>query len=98
MPGAQCGQRDDQFGQITQRGVEQTTDRIARLGRHGFGGVAQQRGQRHDSQDGQHKKKRVRFGLDLVSSEHHGHEGQQPEQGIVTDFLKQEVHVGGLKS
>jgi hypothetical protein len=49
LPGAQCGQRDDQFGQIPQRSVEQPTDRIARFGRHGFGGVAQQRGQRHDS-------------------------------------------------
>jgi hypothetical protein len=25
---------------------------------------------------------------------HHGYKGQQPEQGIVTDFFKQEVHEG----
>ena len=98
LPSAQRGQCNDQFGQVTQRGVEQTADRIARLGRDGFGGVAQQRGQRHDSQDGQHKKKRMRFWLDFVSDEYHGHEGQQPEQGIVTDFLKQEVHGGSLRS
>jgi hypothetical protein len=77
-PGAQRGQRDDKFGQVSERGVEQATDGIARLGRHGFGGVTQQRCQWHDGQDGQHKKQRVRFGLKLLSGEHHGHEGQQP--------------------
>jgi hypothetical protein len=76
------------------RGVEQATDSIARLGRYGFGGVTQQRGQWHDGQDGQHKKQRMRFGLDLLSAKHHGHKGQQPEQGIVTDFFKQWVHGG----
>ena len=80
------------FGQVSERGVEQAADRIARLGRYGFGGVAQQHGQWHDGQDGQHEQQRVRFGRELLSGEHHGHEGQQPEQGIVTDFLKQEVH------
>ena len=98
LPGAQRGQRDDQFGQVSQRGVEQAADRIARLGRHGFGGVTQQRGQRHDGQHGQHEKQRVRFGLELLGGEHHGHEGQQPEQRIVTDFFKQGVHGGSLGS
>jgi hypothetical protein len=28
---------------------------------------------------------------------HHGYKGQQPEQGIVTDFFKQEVHEGSQK-
>ena len=88
LPGAQGGERDDQFGQVSQRGVEQAADRIARLGRHGFGGVTQQRRQRHDGQDGQHEEQRVRFGLELRGSEHHGHEDQQPEQRVVTDFLE----------
>ena len=66
LPGAQGGERDDQFGQVSQRGVEQATDRIAGLGRHGFGGVTQQRGQRHDGQDRQHEEQRVRFGLELL--------------------------------
>ena len=65
LPGAQGGERDDQFRQIPQRGIEQATDRIARLGRHGFGGVTEQRGQRHDRQDGQHEEKRVRVVLEL---------------------------------
>jgi hypothetical protein len=42
-------------------------------------------------------KRSVCFGLDLVSGEHHGHEGQQPEQGIATDFFKQEVHAGSRR-
>ena len=76
------------FGQVSERGVEQATDRVARLGRHGFGGVAEQRGQRHDGQDGKHKQQRVRFGLERLNDERDGHEGQQPEQRIVTDFLE----------
>ena len=94
LPGAQGGERDDQFGQVSQRGVEQAADRIARLGRHRFGGVTQQRRQRHDGQDGQHEKQRVRFGLELCGCEHHGHEGQQPEQRVVTDFLEEWFHLG----
>ena len=66
LPGAQRGERDDQFGQVSQRGVEQAADRIAGLGRHGFGGMTQQRGQRHDGQHGQHEEQRVRFGLELL--------------------------------
>jgi hypothetical protein len=97
LPGAQSGQRDDKFGQVSERGVEQATDCIARLGRYGFGGVTEQHGQWHDGQDGQRKKQRVRFGLELLSSEHHGHEGQQPEQGIVTKFFKQGAHGGSLE-
>ena len=88
LPGAQRGQRDDQFGQVAERGVEQAADRIARLGRHGFGGVTQQRRQRHDGQHRQHEEQRVRFGLELRGNEHHRHEDQQPEQRIVTDFLE----------
>ena len=76
------------FGQVSERGVEQATDGIARLGRYGFGGVTQQHGQWNDGQNGQHEKQRVRFGLERLSGEYHGHEGQQPEQGIVTNFFK----------
>src|SRR5260221_8159488 len=34
----------------------------------------------------------MRFGLELLSGKHHRHKGQQPEQGIVTNFFKQGVH------
>src|SRR6202007_3022819 len=33
--------RDDQFGQVPQGGVEQSADRVARLGSHGLGGMTQ---------------------------------------------------------
>ena len=84
LPGAQGGERDDQFRQVAQRGVEQAADRIAGLGRHRFGGVAQQRRQRHDGQHRQHEEQRVRVGLECLGDEHHGHEDQQPQQRIVT--------------
>ena len=88
LPGAQSGQCDDEFGQVSERGVEQATDRIAGLGRYGFGGVTQQHGQWNQGQNGQREKQRVRFGLERLSGEYHGHEGQQPEQGIVTKFFE----------
>jgi hypothetical protein len=34
----------------------------------------------------------VRFGLELLRCEHHGHKGQQPEQRIMTDFFEQLFH------
>ena len=92
LPGTQGGDRDDQFGQVSQRGVEQPTDRIARFGRHGFGGVTQQHRQGQNGQYGQHEQQRVRFGLQLRGCKQHGHEYQQPEQRIVTDFFEEGVH------
>jgi hypothetical protein len=92
LPGVQGGERDDQFGQVSQRGVEQAADRIARLGRHGFGGVTQQRRQRHDGEDGKHEQQRMRFRLERLPHEYRRHEYQQPEQRVVTDFFQQEVH------
>ena len=82
LPGAQRGERDDQFGQVAERGVEQATDRIARLGRHGFGGMTQQRRQRHDGQDGQHKEQRVRFGLDLRATSTTGTKASSQSSGL----------------
>ena len=92
LPGAQGGQRDDQFGQVSQRGVKQAADRIARLGRDGFCGMTQQCGQRHDGQNGQHEKQRVLFGLELCGCKDDGHEHQQPQQRIVTNFFQQLFH------
>ena len=65
LPGAQRGQRDDQFGQVAQRSVEKATDGITRFGRHGLCRVTQQRGQRHNGQHGEHKKQRMRFELEV---------------------------------
>ena len=91
-PGAQRGQRDDQFGQVAERGVEQSADGVARLGRDGFSGVTQQRRQRHDGQHRQHEQQRMRFGFELLGDEHDGHEHQQPKQRIVANFLQEEFH------
>ena len=93
LPGAQSRQRDDQLGQVSQRGVEQATRRVAGLGRNRFGGVTQQRGQRHDGEHGQHEEQRVRFGLELRGCKHHRHKGQQPEHRVVTDFFEQGIHL-----
>ena len=61
-PARNARQRDDQFGQVSQRGVEQAADRIARLGRHGFGGMTQEGSQRDDGQDREQEEQRVRCG------------------------------------
>ena len=92
LSGAQSGERNDQFRQIPQRGIEQATDRIPGLGRHGFGGVTEQGSQRHDGQDGEDEEKRVRVVRDSFDREHHGHEDQQPQQLVVLNFLEQWFH------
>ena len=93
LPGAQGGERDDQFRQIPQRGIEQATDRIAGLGRHRLGGVTEQGRQRHDGQDGQHEQQRVRCrAASFCGREHHGHEDQQPKQLVALNLLEQQFH------
>ena len=42
LPDAHGGERDDQFGQVLQRGVEQAANRIAGFGGDGFGGMTQE--------------------------------------------------------
>jgi hypothetical protein len=92
LSGTQCGQRDEQFGQVSQGGVQQAADRVARLRCDGFGGAAEQRGLWHDRQHGKHKQERVRFRLQQFDGEQRRHEGQQPEQWIVLNFLEQGLH------
>ena len=73
---------------LPKRGVEQTADGIARLGRHRLGGMTEQRRQRHDRQDRQHETAACAPRASSVCrGEHRGHEDQQPEQRIVTDFF-----------
>ena len=62
LPCAQGRERDDQLGQVPQRGVEQPPHRIAGLGGHRLGGVAQQPRQGHDGQHGQDEQQHARFG------------------------------------
>jgi hypothetical protein len=88
LPGAQGGERDDQFGQVPERGVEQPAHRVTGLGRHRLGGMAQQRRQGHDGQHGQNEEQHARFGTELLCREHDGHEYQQPEERIVTNFVQ----------
>ena len=92
LPGAQGGERDDQFRQVSQRGIEQSADPIARLGRHRFGGVAQQRRQRDDGQNGQHEMQRVRFWFEFVKHEDQRDEYEQPKQRVVADFFEELFH------
>ncbi len=92
LPGAQGSDRDDQLGEVAQRGVEQAPHGVARLGCHGFRGVTEQSRQRHDGQNRQREEQRVRFGLELRGDEYRGDEGDQPEQRIVKDLLKEQLH------
>ena len=60
----QRGERNRQFGQVSKRRVEQTADGVAGLRRHRFGGVTQQRGERHDGEHRQDEQQRVCFRLE----------------------------------
>jgi hypothetical protein len=86
--GAQGGERDDQFCQMSERVVQQATGCISGFGSHGLDGMAQQHGQRHDGQDGHHEEQRVRVVLEFLGREHHRHEGQQPKQLVVLNLLR----------
>ena len=68
LPGPQGGERNHQFRQVAERGVEQAANRITGLGRHGFGGVTEQGGQRHDGQDRQREEQRVRVVRELSAA------------------------------
>ena len=92
LPGAQCGERDDQLRQVPERRIEQATDRVAGLGGHGFCGMTQQRRQRHDRENREHEQQRMRLGLELLTREYHGHAHQQPQHGIAPNFVKQRLH------
>ena len=54
LTGAQRSQSDEQFGQITECGVEQPTDGVAGFVGDRFRGEAEQRGQWHNREDRQH--------------------------------------------
>ena len=58
LAGAERRQRDNELGQVAERGVEQSADGVAGLRGNRFGGVAQQRRQRHDREHGQDEQQR----------------------------------------
>ena len=91
LTGPQRRQRDDQLGQISKRGVEQAADRVACFRRDGFRGVAEQRGQRHDGQNGKDKQQRVRFGLECLGGQQDRHQREQPKEPVVADVPEQRV-------
>ncbi len=61
------GQRDDQFGQVSKRGVEQPASGVARLCRNGFGRVAQETGERYHGKHRQDEKQSMSLGGDAGS-------------------------------
>jgi hypothetical protein len=89
--GGQGGERDQQLGQVAQRGIQQPAGRVAGLGCDRFGGMAQQCGQWHDGQHRQHEQQRMRLGLQPGGGKHRGHEDQQPQQRVAAQFVEQGV-------
>ena len=92
LSGVKRGHGDDQFGEIAKRGIEEPADGVAGSFGHRFGGMAEQRGKRHDGHDRHCKQQRVCIGGDPLDRDHRRHENQQPEQGVLPDFLQQKVH------
>jgi hypothetical protein len=89
LPGAQRGHCNHQLGQVSECGVQQAANRVARLRRHRLGGVAEQRGQRDDGEDGQQEEPGVRVRCERLRGEHDGNEDEEPKQGRVTDLVEQ---------
>ena len=97
-PARKAVERDDQLRQVAQRGVQQPADRVAGLGGHRFGRVAEQRGQRHDRQHRQHEQQRVRVVRECSRREHRRHEDQQPQQLVVPNLCEEQSHLDCLSS
>jgi hypothetical protein len=93
LSGPQCGQRDEQLGQVSQGRVEKTADQVASLVSHRLGGEAEQSRQWDDGRNGQQEKQRVRFGLEELPEEDNRHEHQEPQQRHVTYLFKQRSHL-----
>ena len=81
-PARNAVERDDQLGQVAERRVEQAADGVAGLGRDRFGGVAEQRGQRHDRQHRQDEQQRVRFGSKRAATNTTGTKASSQSSGF----------------
>ena len=88
LAGAQRSQSDDEFGQVAERGVEQSTDGVTGLRRNRFGRMAEQRRQRNDRQYGQHEQQGRRIRGGPLRGEERGHEYEQPEETVMTDLVE----------
>src|SRR5262249_35508171 len=61
LAGMKRGNRDDQLGEIAERGVEQSADGVAGFLGNGFGGAAEKRRERDDRENGEGEEQSVRF-------------------------------------
>ena len=90
---AQRSDGDDQFREVAERGVQQPAHGVARLRRDAFRRVAEQGGEGHDRQHGEHEECRVRLRGEVFAEEDGGHRGEQPQQWIRAQALQDLVHV-----
>jgi len=90
--GVKGSYRDNQLGQIAERRVEQSADRVTRPFGDRFGCVAQKGRERHDCQDSKDEKGRVSGWSNCFPKQHGRYEGEHPQQWAVPDFLEQKVH------
>ncbi len=90
--GTQRSDGDDQFREVAERGVQQSTDGIARFRRDAFGRMAEQGGEGHDREHGEHEQCRVRLWREVFAEEYGGHGGEQPQQWIRAQALQDLVH------
>ena len=92
LTGAKRGERDDELGQVAERRVQQSTNRVAGRRRHRFGGVTEQRCEWNDCEYGQHEEQRVGIRRGPLRKEHDRNENEQPQKPIVLEFLQQLGH------
>ena len=88
----QGGNGDDQFGQVSQRRIEQPAHGIAGAGRHLFGGEAEHHGERNDGQNRQQEDQRLRLGQQVLAHQDDRHENEKPEKAILAQGRQQLAH------
>ena len=92
LSGGQCGQGDDQLGQVAKGCVDQPACGIAGAFRHGLGRKAEQGGQRNNGKNGKQKQQRVGVGPDNFDDQDDRNKDQQPKERVTFDLVKEARH------
>ena len=94
----QGGNGDDQFGEVSQRRVEQPAHGIAGSGRNLLGGEAQYHGEWNNGQNRQQEDQRLQLGQQVLAHQDDRHENEKPEKAILAQGRQQLAHPSSVSA
>ena len=80
--------RDDQFGQVAQRGIEKPAHRVTRAFGHRLGRAAEKRRKRNDGKHRKRKEQYLGLGPGMLAVEHKRHEHEEPQKRCPADVCQ----------